>query len=206
MGRRSDHAPLSGAMEAALLVAAKVPVWDGESPVEPVEFTHTPEHGYKRGPSGSRGCKFELEGGKTCNAARPAALHYLPTVNTTLTGDWAVYQGALKHWLPWVVLAVAASGLPRGLDSVLIEGLCCFPTKNPTGPKGGRDQGNHRGFVEKAIGDALEAGGWIESDTWTRYEFGNMQHRVVRGERWTRFRVFPNALLAEEPRAQGELL
>jgi hypothetical protein len=154
------------------------------------EIRHVPDHAYSKGPKGARGCKA-LIGGVACGKARAHPDHHLPTMNETLTQDWKVYQGALRQWKPYLVERLAACGLPRGLESVLVEGLCCFPTRSRP------DQGNHRAFVEKALGDALQEGGYIPEDTWERYEFGNLQRRVVAGERWTELRLFPNALGGE---------
>jgi hypothetical protein len=154
----------------------------------PVEIVHRPHHSYKKGPKGSRGCLAVLENGVACREAKSNPVHHLPTMNETLTQGWQVYQGALKHWKPWLIGALEASGLPRGLESVLVEGMCCFPTKAHP------DQGNHRAFIEKAMGDALQDGGWIPEDTWERYEFGNLAYRYEKGVRWTRLRVFPDGL------------
>jgi hypothetical protein len=62
----------------------------------------------------------------------------------------------------------------------------CFPDRRR------RDQGNHRFIVEKALGDALVAGGWLPDDTWEHYEFGGLAMRVERGESWTRLMLFPS--------------
>jgi hypothetical protein len=37
-----------------------------------------------------------------------------------------------------------------------------------------RDQGNHRFILEKALGDALQTGGWLLDDDWDSYEFGGL--------------------------------
>jgi hypothetical protein len=62
------------------------------------------------------------------------------------------------------------------------RGLCCFPDRIR------RDQGNFRYFIEKALGDALVAGGWLEfgglaDDDWDHYEFGGMTREDLRARR-----------------------
>src|SRR4051794_2439764 len=49
---------------------------------------HVPDHGYKKGPKGARGCKATRSDLQPCNAARPHPAHYLPTANTALVNDW----------------------------------------------------------------------------------------------------------------------
>jgi hypothetical protein len=157
--------------------------------IAPVELLHRPDHAYVKGPKGARGCKAADSSGKPCNKARMHPLHYLPTLNLFGSGNhWETYQSAKKHWSIWLNDALEASGLPRGLDSVLVEGRLCFPTRvHP-------DQGNHRYFIEKCLGDVLEAGGWLETDDWDHYEFGNLAKHYARGERWLSLRIFPNGL------------
>jgi hypothetical protein len=163
--------------------------------LQTVEIVHVPDHSYLRGPRGARGCKRLTSAGVPCNRARSDVLHNVPTLNDFGSGNtWVGYQGALKKWKPWLQDALAEAGLPRPLDSVLVEGMMCFPTRDPTGARRGRDQGNHRYFIEKALGDALEDGGWLVSDSWAHYEFGNLAHCVIAGQRWTSLRLFPNAL------------
>jgi hypothetical protein len=163
--------------EAIARAAEALPTWDRESPVQPVTIRHTPVHGYKKGPKGSRGCKLEVDG-KACGKAKAAIIHYLPTVNETLTQDWEVYQGARKHWLPWLVDQLVEAGLPLGLNSVIVEAMYCFPDRRTD-----RDKGNFRGFIEKVLGDALELGGWIKRDSWNTYDFSGVRAQYVRGER-----------------------
>lgn len=167
--------------------AKEVPMWDGVSPLPMVTVRHVPEHSYRK-VKGKRGCQVDV-GGKTCRAAHAAVLHHLPTVNETLTHDHDVYQSALKKWKPWIIEQMIASGLPRGLGSVLVEGHYCFPTRIRN-----VDQGNHRGFIEKAFGDALQDGGWLERDIWDAYEFGGFSKTYEKGVRYVEFRVMANVL------------
>jgi hypothetical protein len=149
------------------------------------EIRHTPDHAYVK--DARRGCAAPTPA--RCGHAKAHPVHHLPSLNTFGSGaDHFAYQTAKHHWQTWLIEALTATGLPKPLDSILVEGTCCFPTRAP------RDQGNHRYFIEKALGDALEAGGWLENDDWSRYEFGNLAFRYAKGERWTELRFFPNAL------------
>jgi hypothetical protein len=47
--------------------------------------------------------------------------------------------------------------------------------------------------VEKALGDALVEGGWLEDDDWSRFEFGGLAAVYERGVSRTRIMVFPTA-------------
>lgn len=186
------------ALMEAIERAKEVPVWDGSSLVEMVTLKHVPGHTYRK-VKGKSGCQHVLADGKACRAAKAATMHHLPTVNETLTHDHDVYQSALKKWKPWIIDALIASGLPRGLGSVLIEGRYCFPTRIRN-----VDQGNHRGFIEKAFGDALEDGGWLEKDCWDAYEFGGFSKTYEKGVRFAEFQVLPNALMVFDEAVAGE--
>lgn len=158
--------------------------------IAPVELIHRPDHAYAC-PKGMKGCKVMDSAAKPCGKARMHPVHRLPSLNLFGSGNhWQTYQGAKKHWTIWLQDALLEVALPRGLDSVLVEGRLCFPTKNAP------DQGNHRYFIEKVLGDVLEEGGWIPDDSWDHYEFGNLARVVRPGERWLSLRLFPNALSA----------
>lgn len=80
----------------------------------------------------------------------------------------------------------AAAGTPK-IRSIHAEGVCCFPRANA------KDQGNFRWFLEKVVGDTLEAGGWIKDDSFwpvVRFEFGGLQFEHRLGEFWTRVMLF----------------
>ena len=44
-----------------------------------------------------------------------------------------------------------------------------------------RDEGNYRAVLEKALGDALVAGGWLADDTPELFRFGRLVFGEVRG-------------------------
>jgi len=114
-----------------------------------------------------------------------------PSMNDGGSGmDRNAYQALKKAWQAAFTDALRGSGLPLGLEAVTVEGLVGFPTRT------GRDQGNHRWMVEKALGDALAEGGWIPEDTFypvSRYEFGGLQAVHTPGESWLRLMVMPRA-------------
>lgn len=97
-----------------------------------------------------------------------------------------VGAGLLKTWRAILTTALAETSLPRPSERILAEGEITFPDYRED-----RDQGNFRVIIEKALGDALEAGGWLSNDDWSRYEFGNLTCRVVPGESATRLTLFP---------------
>lgn len=173
--------------------------------IDPVELVIRPEHSYVAPPKGKRGCRHVLDDSRNCGAAQFAFIHNLPSLNQLgVRSGWFTMDGALKMWRAGLAGHLRESGLPRGLDSVLVEGVATFPTR------GKRDQGNHRYFVEKALGDALQngnvgtrktilpgdeiEGGWLTDDDWMHYEFGNLAFRYVKGERSISLRIMPNAL------------
>jgi hypothetical protein len=52
--------------------------------------------------------------------------------------------------------------------------------------------GNYRVLLEKALGDALKVGGWLDDDDWSRYEFGGLAYAYERGVSRTRLIIFPS--------------
>jgi hypothetical protein len=156
--------------------------------IEPVDIFHVPDHSYVKGPRGARGCKAIRSDGVTCGAAHFNPMHNLPTMNETLTHDWAVYQGALKHWKLWLNDALVEARLPKGMARVVVMMECVFPDRNR------RDRGNMRGFIEKALGDTLVDGGWIADDKFfpvDHYDFADVEARYEKGVRKTRLTFMP---------------
>jgi hypothetical protein len=146
----------------------------------PVEIQITRHHAYKKRPSG-RGCEV-------CGAAKTAVEHLgsSDSLNVLGSGNQFAYQNLKKAWAEALTLALEQSGLPRGeCTRIVVEGEMCFPDRRR------RDQGNHRFIVEKALGDALVASGWLPDDDWSRYEFGGLSMVYAKGESWTRLVLFP---------------
>lgn len=69
--------------------------------------------------------------------------------------------------------------VPRGLRAVHARAELRFPLRR------GRDEGNYRSILEKALGDALVAGGWLPDDTPDRYRFGELVFAPEVGEHQT---------------------
>lgn len=101
-----------------------------------------------------------------------AHLEVVPSLRMLGSGDQHTYI-AMKERLEEAFTAVLdASGLPRGLAGVTVEAMVII------GDKQKRDEGNVRFFLEKALGDALVAGGWLEDDQFypeRMYSFGQIQ-------------------------------
>lgn len=94
------------------------------------------------------------------------------------------YRKAKKAWEAMFLEKLTEAEMPI-CQRVTVEGEVTFPTRIR------RDQGNFRFLTEKALGDALVAGGWLADDDWTRFEFGGFAMRVERGVRRLRLMLFP---------------
>lgn len=114
------------------------------------------------------------------------------------SGNAMIYARAKEKFQEILTLELIASGLPRGLGRVYAEGEVTFPEESEN-----RDQGNFRMIPEKALGDALVAGGWLVRDNWARYEFGGLTERVQAGESATRIVLLPSWPV---PPSQGSLV
>lgn len=147
--------------------------------MEPVVIELTQHHPYKRKPT--RGCAV-------CGEAK---LHHdhlgAPTSFQAATGsgNQFAYQAMKKAWESLCLEQLRQSGLPTELSRVFVEGEVTFPDRKR------RDQGNHRFMLEKALGDALVRGGWLQDDTWEEYEFGGLSAKYEKGVSRTRLMVFP---------------
>lgn len=87
-------------------------------------------------------------------------------------GDLHVYVDQKERLEAAFIEELDKSGLPRGLQSVVVECHITF------GDQHGRDEGNIRFFLEKALGDALITGHWLPDDTFypvRHYTFGGIQ-------------------------------
>lgn len=146
---------------------------------EPVEIELTQHHAYRKKPGRAKGCAV-------CNEAKIHADHLgaPPSLNVLGSGSQWAYIAMKKAWEELLGSQLEMAGLPKGLSHVLVEGQCTFPDRHR------RDQGNHRFMIEKALGDALVAGGWLIDDDWTRYEFGGLAAIYEKGVSRTRLVVF----------------
>lgn len=141
---------------------------DGE-----VTVRHVRDHPFRK--RESRGCA-ECEGAKGAlvHIGTPQSLNAL-----VRQGNPHVYRGWKANWHERLVELLDEALLPRPLEHVHATGLLCFPTRTE------RDQGNFRVLLEKALGDALVAGGWLPDDHWDYFEFGDLRRTYARGEAWT---------------------
>jgi hypothetical protein len=147
---------------------------------EPVEIQIVRHHAYQ---------KRDMRGCAICGRARTHQEHIgaSQSLNVLGSGNQFAYRQMKNGWQDALTLALEQSGLRRGAQNhILVEGEMCFPDRRR------RDQGNHRFIVEKALGDALVAGGWLPDDTWNHFEFGGLAMRVEPGQSWTRLMLFPS--------------
>jgi hypothetical protein len=148
--------------------------------LEPVEIELRAHHAYKSKGPRMRGCAV-------CGEAKTHEGHLgaPPSLNVLGSGNQFVYHNMKAAWQALLVERLRESSLPTGLAHVLAEGECTFPDRRR------RDQGNHRFMLEKALGDALQQGGWLSDDCWESYEFGGLACRFEKGVSRTRLLLFP---------------
>ena len=92
-----------------------------------------------------------------------------PSYNVTAHAHWQRVRREKQKWQRDCEIALMAARIPRGLGSVLASGRLEFKQNRR------RDEGNFRVILEKALGDALVNGGWIEDDTPEHYQFGKLE-------------------------------
>lgn len=154
-------------------------------------------HRKKNREEGKPFCPFKRQNGcAACGRAKGDDAHFgaAPSMNVFASRDPSVYRSLIETWKS-VIGDRLREALPAvTFESVLVEGEVTFPKAAK------RDQGNHRTLLEKATGDALEAGGWILDDTWDRFSFGNLEQRVEEGKSRTRLILFPRLEKTTEDR------
>lgn len=147
----------------------------------PVRIEQERECHFKKKADGKRGCE-------RCGRSKGDSAHLGTGGSFNAFGSGAnqfAWQGIKAHLMKIVTEKLTEAGLPKGLGHVLVEGRMTFPDR------GRRDQGNFRIMWEKAVGDALKEGGWLEDDDWTRYEFGGLAYAYERGVSRTELMFFP---------------
>lgn len=177
------------------VVASTAPLWTpptARGPLGPVIVRQEAEHVFVRRPARRLGCR-------TCGAAKSHRRHLgaPPSMNAFGSGDPRAYYPKKQLWQEMLVELLAAARLPKPLGFVLAEGRVGFPNRIK------RDQGNFRVLLEKALGDALQAGGWLANDDWDSYEFGNLAYVYDKGRSWTQLVLLPQW---PEEDAQASLL
>lgn len=93
------------------------------------------------------------------------------------------YPAAKSRWEGILAMMFLAGKVPRGLSRVKVTAALRFPDKRR------RDSGNHRFMLEKAMGDALVKGGWLEDDDHHHFEFGALTFEDERGPKRTTLTV-----------------
>jgi hypothetical protein len=132
-------------------------------------------------------------GCERCGRAKTAREHFgAPASYNAVSGgrgsSAAQMVGASmkQAWEAMFLDLLRETDLPRDLAYVFVEGEIVFPDHRED-----RDQGNFRVIIEKALGDALERGGYVANDNWDHYEFGGLGKREVPGVSATRLILFP---------------
>lgn len=148
--------------------------------LQPIEIAHARDHEFVK--RSSRGCA-------TCGRAKTHWSHhgYPPSLNALGDGNRFAYRAMKETWEERLGALLGDAELPTGLARVTVEGVLTVPDRKR------RDQGNHRFLLEKALGDALVDGGWLEDDDWSRYEFGGLQLVYEKGVSGMRLMLFPMA-------------
>lgn len=82
---------------------------------------------------------------------------------------WSVGRKAKKDWEGFLHIALMEQKVPRKLGSVSASATLHFKQRRR------RDEGNWRALLEKALGDVLQAAGYLEDDTPEYYRFGAVQ-------------------------------
>lgn len=89
--------------------------------------------------------------------------------------SWRTWRRHKKAWEADLGSQLMYQQVPRGLTKVTAEARLTFPLQRR------RDEGNFRALLEKALGDALVAGGWLADDTDEFFRFGAVRFAVERG-------------------------
>lgn len=149
--------------------------------IEPVEIEVVRHHPFAK--RQTRGCA-------TCGRAKTHPEHQgaPPSMNVLGSGNQFAYQALKSAWQEILIAKLEEADFPRPCGRVVVEGEVTFPDRRK------RDQGNHRFFLEKALGDALTAGGWLVDDDWGRYEFGGLSAVHEAHVSRTRLVLFPMAV------------
>lgn len=110
-----------------------------------------------------------------------------PSLNTIATrgNRWAVTRAKQRWEGIFMVLLMEKSAsyndkLPKRLARVQATAMLRFPTRHR------RDEGNYRWMLEKALGDALQKGGYLADDTPEFYTFQSLAFDPERGKPETR--------------------
>ncbi len=82
---------------------------------------------------------------------------------------WSVGRAEKQRWEGFLGIALMEARVPRKLKRVEATAALRFKQQRR------RDSGNFRPLIEKALGDILVSGGWLEDDTADLYRFGEVE-------------------------------
>lgn len=93
-----------------------------------------------------------------------------PSFNAVgLHSHWTAGRKAKQDWQQWLSIALMEQRVARGLKSVSATATLRFKQRRR------RDEINFATVLNKALGDALVEGGWLEDDTPDLYRFGRVE-------------------------------
>ena len=90
-------------------------------------------------------------------------------------GNWRRWYQAKKLWQNKLVAELILADLPVWFPAVTASAQLRYPTNRR------RDSDNHSALLAKALGDALQAGEWLDDDTPQHYCFEPVCFRHERG-------------------------
>jgi hypothetical protein len=82
---------------------------------------------------------------------------------------WSVGRKLKRQWEEWLGIALVEQKVPRKLSFVSASATLHFRQRRR------RDAGNHAALLDKALGDVLQAAGYLEDDTPESYRFGSIE-------------------------------
>lgn len=94
-----------------------------------------------------------------------------------------LYTNTKKRWQGNFGVALMAAKVPRKLKRVEASAVLRFRQKRK------RDEGNFRTMLEKALGDMLTLGGWLDDDTPEQYSFKAVEFDPEKGPARTLIRL-----------------
>lgn len=107
-------------------------------------------------------------GGRKYQLSLPETPPSLNAVGSRGRSHWP-YTKAKKKWEGMLFIALLEAKVPKGLLTVDASAVLRFSSKRR------RDEGNYRMMLEKALGDILVTGGWLQDDTPDFYAFNRLE-------------------------------
>lgn len=93
-----------------------------------------------------------------------------PSLNAVgFHSHWSTGRKAKKDWEQWLGIALMEQKVPRKIRYVSASATLHFKQRRR------RDAGNHAALLDKALGDVLQAAGYLEDDTPEFYRFGSIE-------------------------------